>query len=48
MLYIPCVSTVAILVKDFGWKTAATITLANVLTAILVGGLAYRLLDLFL
>jgi ferrous iron transport protein B len=48
MLYIPCVSTVAILGKEFGWKAAATISLANIGTALLVGGLAFRLLTLFI
>jgi len=48
LLYIPCLSTVAILVKDYGWKIATIITLANIATALLIGGLAYRLLSLFL
>jgi ferrous iron transport protein B len=48
LLYIPCLSTVAVLVKDYGWKTTFVITLANVATALLVGGLAYRILSLFL
>ena len=48
MLYIPCVSTVAILGKEFGWKAAAIISLANVAAALLIGGLAFRLLSLFL
>jgi ferrous iron transport protein B len=48
LLYIPCLSTVAVLVKDYGWKTTAIITFANVATALLVGGLAFRLLSLFL
>jgi ferrous iron transport protein B len=48
MLYIPCVSTLAILGKEFGWKAAATISLANIAAAVLIGGLAYRLLSLFL
>jgi ferrous iron transport protein B len=48
LIYIPCLSTVAILAKDYGWKTATVITVANFVTAILVGGLAYRLLGLFL
>ena len=47
MLYIPCVSTVAILGKEFGWKAAATISLANIAAAVLIGGLAFRLLTLF-
>jgi ferrous iron transport protein B len=48
MLYIPCVSTFMILIKEFGWKAAATISLANIISAILVGGLAFRLLAMFL
>ena len=48
MLYIPCVSTVVILVKEFGWKAATTISLANIVAAILIGGLAFRLLSLIL
>ncbi len=48
MLYIPCVSTVAILGKEFGWKAAATISLANIAAAVLIGGLAFRLLSLFI
>jgi ferrous iron transport protein B len=46
MLYLPCVSTFVILVKEFGWKAATTISLANILAAILIGGLAFRLLAL--
>jgi ferrous iron transport protein B len=48
MLYIPCVSTVAILGKEFGWKAAAIISLANIAAALLIGGLAFRILSLFL
>jgi ferrous iron transport protein B len=48
MLYIPCISTVAILGKEFGWKAAAIISLANIAAALLIGGLAFRLLSLFL
>ncbi|MCL5949601.1 MAG: ferrous iron transport protein B [Candidatus Bathyarchaeota archaeon] len=48
MLYIPCVSTVAILGKEFGWKAATIISLANIAAAVLIGGLAFRLLTLFL
>jgi ferrous iron transport protein B len=47
MLYIPCVSTIAILGKEFGWKATAVITAANIGVALLVGGLAFRLLSLF-
>ncbi len=48
LIYIPCLSTVAIIAKDFGWKTAAVITAANFAVAMLVGGIAIRLLSLFL
>jgi ferrous iron transport protein B len=48
MIYIPCLSTVAILAKDYGWKTAAIIAVANFVVAIVVGGIAFRLLSLFL
>jgi len=48
MLYLPCVSTVMILGKEFGWKAALTISLANIVAAVLIGGLAYRLLSLVL
>ncbi len=46
MLYIPCLSTIVILVKEFGWKAAASISLANIASAVLVGGLVFRLLAL--
>lgn len=39
MLYIPCLSTIGILVREFGWKAAGTITSANLVTAFVVGGL---------
>jgi ferrous iron transport protein B len=48
MLYIPCLSTIVILAKEFGWKAAATISLANIASAVLIGGLAFRVLSLFL
>ncbi len=48
LLYIPCLSTIAILAKEFGWKAAITISLANIASAILIGGLTFRLLSLFL
>jgi ferrous iron transport protein B len=46
MLYIPCVSTVAILAKEFGWKATTVITAANIGAALIIGGLAFRLLSL--
>jgi ferrous iron transport protein B len=48
MLYIPCIATIAALVKDFGWKKSLFITVFEIVFAILVGGIAFRLLSLFI
>ncbi|MDR0471303.1 MAG: ferrous iron transport protein B [Nitrososphaerota archaeon] len=47
MLYLPCVSTIAILGKEFGWKAAAIISVANIGAALIIGGIAFRLISLF-
>ena len=47
MLYIPCASTIAALVKEIGSRKALYITVFEVAFAVLVGGLFYRLLLLF-
>jgi ferrous iron transport protein B len=44
MLYIPCAAVIAALVKEIGWKRALCIAVFEILFAILVGGIAYRLL----
>ncbi|MDR1992192.1 MAG: ferrous iron transport protein B [Nitrososphaerota archaeon] len=46
MLYIPCVSTMTILGKELGWKAATVISISNLGTALLFGGLAFHLLNL--
>lgn len=43
MLYIPCVATIAALIKEFGWKKAAIITIIEVFFAIFLGGLFMRI-----
>ena len=48
MIYIPCLYTVAIIAKDYGWKTAIIMSVANFAVAILVGGIAFRILSPFL
>jgi len=48
ILYIPCLSTIAVLAKEFGWKAAAAISLANLAAALIAGGIIYRLLSLIL
>jgi ferrous iron transport protein B len=47
MLYIPCVATIGVLVREIGVRKAAIITLFEVGFAILVGGIAFRLLTAF-
>jgi len=44
MLYIPCISTIGALVKEIGWKKATTITVFEIVFAIVIGGITYRLL----
>ena len=46
MLYIPCIATIATLVKEFGWKKALFITIFEIVFAIILGGIAFRLLML--
>ncbi|MEM2539171.1 MAG: ferrous iron transport protein B [Candidatus Bathyarchaeia archaeon] len=44
MFYIPCISTIAALVKEIGWRSALLITVFEIAFAIALGGIAYRLL----
>jgi len=46
MLYIPCIATIAALIKEIGWKKAIFITVFKIVFAIFVGGIAFRLLTL--
>jgi ferrous iron transport protein B len=43
-IYIPCVATVAVLGKELGWKNAIVLMLFTIVLAILVGGIAYRII----
>jgi len=45
LIYLPCISVFTILAKDFGWKAAITISVANIVSATLIGGLAFRVLQ---
>jgi len=47
MFYIPCIATIAALVKEFGWKKALSITVLEIVFAICLGGVALRVLMLF-
>jgi len=46
MLYIPCVSTVAALSKEFGWGDTIIISIVNILVAIASGTIIYHILTL--
>ena len=46
MLYIPCIATIATLVREFEWKKALFITVFEIVFAIFIGGIAFRLLML--
>jgi ferrous iron transport protein B len=46
MLYIPCISVILVLASEFGWKKALTISAAEIVMAIAIGGIVFRLLSL--
>ena len=46
MFYIPCVATISALVRELGWKKALYITIFEIVFAIILGGVALRLLTL--
>jgi len=47
MIYVPCISTISALGREFGWKRATAVSVLDTLLALIVGGVAYRLLLLF-
>lgn len=48
LFYIPCVSTIAALIREFGLKKAILITSFEIVFAIAIGGVAFRLLQTFI
>jgi ferrous iron transport protein B len=48
MIYIPCISVILVLAKEFGWKRSLIISVTEILLAIAIGGIAYRLLTLIM
>lgn len=48
MIYIPCLANILALASEFGWKNALTVTIAEIGTAIFIGGVAFRVLGLFM
>jgi ferrous iron transport protein B len=48
MLYIPCISTITVLFKETGFKVTTSIIVAEIILAVLIGGIAARVLPLVL
>lgn len=46
MIYIPCIATIAACVREFGWKKASAIAIIDIGLALLLGGIALRILSL--
>jgi len=48
MIYIPCIATIAALVREFGWKRAIGVSVMDILLALVIGGIAYQVLSVML
>ncbi|MFH0841301.1 MAG: ferrous iron transport protein B [Bacteroidota bacterium] len=46
MFYVPCVATISVLWKEYGWKKALAICVIEIVFAIVLAGIVKRLLDL--
>jgi ferrous iron transport protein B len=46
MFYVPCVATISVLWKEYGWKKAMVICILEILFAIILAGSVKRILDL--
>lgn len=45
MFYIPCIATISVLWKDYGWKKAMAICIMEIMFAIILAGIVKRILD---
>ncbi len=48
MIYIPCLAMILSLAREFGWKKASAIAVFEVVFAIFLGGIMFRLLSLII
>jgi ferrous iron transport protein B len=48
MFYVPCVATISVLWKEYGWRKALVITVSETAFAIVLAGLVKRVLDVFM
>ncbi len=47
MFYVPCVATLAVLVREIGWKRTGIIVVVELFLALVIGAVAFRVLGLF-
>ncbi len=47
MFYVPCIATLAVLVREIGWKRTGIIVAVKLLLALMIGAVAFRVLSLF-
>jgi len=47
MIYVPCIATVGALVREFGYRKAFVISTAEIVLALVLGGVIYRLITFF-
>ena len=48
MIYIPCLATIAACKREFGWKKSLGMAAVDIALALVLGGLAFRILSLFM
>jgi ferrous iron transport protein B len=48
MIYIPCLATIAACKREFGWKKSLGMAAVDIVLALVLGGLAFRILSLFM
>ncbi len=48
MIYVPCLATIAACKKEFGWKKSLAIAIIDIALALIIGGIAFRVLSMFL
>jgi ferrous iron transport protein B len=48
MIYTPCISTIFVFIREFGWIKAAAVTASETALAIILGTVAFRLLSLIM
>jgi Fe2+ transport system protein B len=45
MFYIPCIATISVLWKEYGWRKALAVCVLEILIAIILAGVVKRMLD---